>query len=187
MPTILRCKCIIVGDATVGKSSIAQVFHSDGSHFPKNYVMTQGVEVLVKPVNIPESTNGVEMYIYDSAGKEIFSDFVKRLWDHPSVIMVVYDCTSETSFSSCVKWLERVRAQSPNTQIPGVLIANKVDLEQRRVISPKKGQELAHNNRLEYFECSAKEMQNVDTPFFYLANEFHKVYEERVELFSSLT
>ena len=37
----------------------------------------------------------------------------------------------------------------------GVLIANKVDLDTRRVISPKKGQELANNNKLEYFECSA--------------------------------
>ena len=37
----------------------------------------------------------------------------------------------------------------------GVLIANKVDLDTRRVISPKKGQELATNNKLEYFECSA--------------------------------
>ena len=27
------------GDATSGKSAITQVFHSDGSHFPKNYTM----------------------------------------------------------------------------------------------------------------------------------------------------
>jgi len=187
MPTILRCKCVIVGDATVGKSSLAQLFHSDGSHFQKNYSMTQGVEVLVKPVNVPETADSVEMYIYDSAGKEIFSEYVKRLWEHPSVVMVVYDCTSETSFSSCVKWLERLKSAAPKTEIPGVLIANKVDLDTRRVISPKKGQELANNNKLEYFECSAKELQNVDTPFFYLASEFHRLYQERVELFNSLT
>ncbi|GFO28636.1 intraflagellar transport protein 27 homolog [Plakobranchus ocellatus] len=187
MPTILRCKCVIVGDAAAGKSSIAQVFHSDGSHFPKNYAMTQGVEVLVKPVNIPETSDSVEMYLYDSAGKEIFSDLVRRFWDHPAVVMVVYDCTSETSFSSCKKWLERIRSQCPDIQVPGALVANKTDLDQRRVISPKVGKELALSNKLEYFECSAKEMQNVDTPFFYLANEFHKLYQERVELFDSLT
>ena len=27
------------GDSTVGKSAVAQVFHSDGTHFPKNYNM----------------------------------------------------------------------------------------------------------------------------------------------------
>uniref|UniRef100_A0A0B6YSE1 Small monomeric GTPase n=1 Tax=Arion vulgaris TaxID=1028688 RepID=A0A0B6YSE1_9EUPU len=187
MPTILRCKCVIVGDATVGKSSIAQVFHSDSAHFPKNYTMTQGVEVLVKSVNIPETQDTVEIYIYDSAGKDIFSDLVKQFWDHPSVVMVVYDCTSETSFSNSVTWLDKVRSQSPDIHIPGVLVANKTDLDKRRIISPKMGRELAQSNKLEYFECSAKDMQNVDTPFFFLANELHKVYQEQVELFNSLT
>ena len=31
-----------------------------------------------------------------------------------------------------------------------------------------------------------KEMQNVDTPFFYLAHEFHKLYQERLQVFSSI-
>ena len=35
--------------------------------------------------------------------------------------MVVYDCTSETSFNSCQKWLERVRQQKPEVHIPGIL------------------------------------------------------------------
>ena len=37
----------------------------------------------------------------------------------------------------------------------GALLANKIDLDQRRVISPKAGKELAQSNKLEYFECSA--------------------------------
>lgn len=36
---ILRCKCVVVGDACVGKTSITQVFNSGGSTYPKNYVM----------------------------------------------------------------------------------------------------------------------------------------------------
>ncbi|CAG5126647.1 unnamed protein product [Candidula unifasciata] len=187
MPTVLRCKCVIVGDSAVGKSSIAQVFHSDGAHFPKNYTMTQGVEVLVKSVNIPETQDSVEIYIYDSAGKDIFSDLVKQFWDHPSVVMVVYDCTNEASLSNSLTWLEKVRALTPDIHIPGVLLANKTDLDKRRVVTPKVGRETAQSSKLEYFECSAKEMRNVDTPFFFLANEYYKLYQERIELFSSLS
>ena len=40
-------------------------------------------------------------------------------WDQPALVVVVYDVTDETSFSSCVKWLERVRTQAPNVNIPG--------------------------------------------------------------------
>jgi len=43
-------------------------------------------------------------------------------WDHPSMVMVVYDVTSETSFSSCEKWLEQVRAQKPGVKFPGWFI-----------------------------------------------------------------
>ncbi|KAL5019284.1 hypothetical protein ScPMuIL_005006 [Solemya velum] len=184
---VLRGKCVVVGDSTVGKSSVCQVFHSDGSHFPKNYTMTTSVELLVKPVTIPDTRDTVELYIYDSAGKEIFSEYIQSFWQHPSAIMVVYDVTSETSFTSCAKWLNRVMSQKPEVHIPGVVVANKTDLDQRRIISPKMGKDFASQNGLEYFECSAKELQNVDAPFYYLANEFHKLYHNRVEVLKTLS
>jgi len=37
------------------------------------------------------------------------------------MVMVVYDVTNETSFSSCEKWLEQVRAQKPGVLFPGKL------------------------------------------------------------------
>ncbi|KAL4240469.1 Intraflagellar transport protein 27 [Mactra antiquata] len=118
MPNLLRAKCIVVGDSTCGKSSVCQVFHSDNSFFPKNYTMTTGVELLVKQVNIPDTKDSVELYLYDAAGKELFSDYVSKFFDHPSLIAVVYDCTSESSFSSCEKWIQRVRHESPDFHIP---------------------------------------------------------------------
>ena len=38
-------------------------------------------------------------------------------------MVVAYDVSNEQSFVSCVKWLERVRAQKPavETQLPGIL------------------------------------------------------------------
>ncbi|ESO84213.1 hypothetical protein LOTGIDRAFT_108201 [Lottia gigantea] len=185
MPAVIRAKCIVVGDAGVGKSSMCQLFSSDGAHFPKNYTMTIGAEFMIKPVVIPDTQDTVELYIYDSAGKEIFSDMVIKFWDHPSMVIVVYDVTNESSFSSCEKWLERVRSQKPDLMITGVLVANKIDLDQRRLISPKAGKELAHRTGLDYYECSAKEMQNVDTPFYFLASEYYKLYHEKLEMFKA--
>ncbi|KAK6170112.1 hypothetical protein SNE40_018587 [Patella caerulea] len=185
MPAVIRAKCIVVGDAGVGKSAICQLFTSDGSHFPKNYTLTMGAEFMVKPVVIPDTQDTVEMYMYDSAGKEIFTDMVMKFWDHPSMMIVVYDVTSETSFSSCEKWIERVRSQKPDVPFPGALVANKIDLEQRRIVGPKAGKELAMKTGLDYYECSAKEMQNVDTPFYFLASEYYKLYQEKVELFKA--
>lgn len=34
-------------------------------------------------------------------------------------------------------------------------MANKTDLDERRIISPKEGRDFAESHGLEYFECSA--------------------------------
>ncbi|XP_078456148.1 intraflagellar transport protein 27 homolog isoform X2 [Lampetra planeri] len=163
---VLRAKCLVAGESTVGKSALVQAFHSDATLFPKNYNM--------------------EIYLYDSGGKDIFNDLVQKNWDHPSMLCLVFDVTSEQSLGSCGKWLERVRAQSPGVPFPGVLVGNKVDLGPRRVVSAAQGQEFATANGLEYFETSAKEMENIDTPFLFLAKAFHRLYVDKTDFIKSL-
>jgi transport family protein 27 len=41
MSNILRTKCIIVGNQTVGKTALTKMFVSDGGEFPKNYIMVR--------------------------------------------------------------------------------------------------------------------------------------------------
>jgi transport family protein 27 len=74
--------------------------------------------------------------------------------------------------------LKAEKGDNNNTKLTGVLIANKTDLEDRRIISPKVGAELAQQLGLLYFECSAKDFKDVENPFYYLANEWHKIYTE---------
>lgn len=182
-----RAQVIFAGDPCVGKSALTQTFHSDGTHFPKNYTMTAGVEVCIKSVNIPETSDSVELYIYDSAGKEMFADIVQQHWTQPNMFLVGYDVTNEQSFNACNKWYERCRAKKPNQSLPGALVAIKTDLKQRRLISTKQGRDLAISKGLEYFECSAKDHENVEAPFYYLAKEFHNLYKEKVEQMKTLT
>ncbi|XP_041474434.1 intraflagellar transport protein 27 homolog [Lytechinus variegatus] len=185
MPVSLRAKCLVVGDSAVGKSALTQVFHSDGAHFPKGYSMTVGVELCVKNISIPDTSDTVELYIYDTAGKEMFFDYAQQAWEHPSVMMVVMDVTNETSFTACNRWVERVKAKA-GQHIPGVFVANKIDLEGRRVVERNKAEEFAKGKGLEYFECSAKDQENTDAPFYYLANAFYKLYQERVEVMKTI-
>ena len=56
---ILRNKVVVLGNATSGKSSLIQSFHSNGSPFSKAYTMviiinkTVNSEISVKVVNVP--------------------------------------------------------------------------------------------------------------------------------------
>ncbi|XP_074758522.1 intraflagellar transport protein 27 homolog isoform X1 [Athene noctua] len=195
----LAAKCVLAGDPTVGKSALAQMFRNDGAHFQKNYTLTTGIELLVKAVSVPETSDTVvswqepsfcfhfqEFFIFDSAGKDLFSEMLEKLWEQPNVLCLVYDVTNEQSFNNCAKWLEKLRAQAVGVHIPGVLVGNKTDLIGRRVVEQKQAQEWAEKHGLEYCEMSVKEMKNFEAPFHILAKSFHQLYKEKVETFHSL-
>ncbi|XP_012642564.1 intraflagellar transport protein 27 homolog [Microcebus murinus] len=182
----LAAKCILAGDPTVGKTALAQIFRSDGAHFQKNYTLTTGVDLVVKTVPVPDTGDSVELFIFDSAGKELFSEMLDKLWESPNVLCLVYDVTSEQSFNSCAKWLEKARAQIPGSSLPGVLVGNKADLAGRRVVDSAQAQAWALGQGLEYFETSVKEMENYEAPFVCLAKQFHHLYQEKVEVFQAL-
>uniref|UniRef100_A0A8D0H1U6 Intraflagellar transport 27 n=1 Tax=Sphenodon punctatus TaxID=8508 RepID=A0A8D0H1U6_SPHPU len=158
----LAAKCILAGDSAVGKSALAQMFRNDGAHFQKNYTLTTGVELLVKTVPIPEMSDSVELFLFDSAGKELFSEMLEKLWEQPNALCIIYDVTNEQSFSNCAKWLEKLRARTPGIHLPGVLVGNKTDLIGRRVVEQSRAQEWAEIHGLEYCETS------VVSVFFFL-------------------
>ncbi len=53
-------------------------------------------------------------------------------------------------------------------------------------MSPKSGSESAQKLGLTYFECSCKDYGGVEEPFYYLANEFHKMHEEAAEQMANM-
>ncbi|XP_019905494.1 intraflagellar transport protein 27 homolog isoform X2 [Esox lucius] len=163
----LRARCLLVGDPAVGKSALCHMFRSDGAHFQKNYSM--------------------ELYIFDSAGRETFVEACEKLWGQPSVLCLVFDVSSEPSFTSCGRWLERVRAHCPDSHIPGVLVGNKSDLSSRREVETSVALEWAQSQGLEYCETSTKEMENCEAPFLTLAQAFHASYQDRLQTIQNLT
>jgi len=56
----------------------------------------------------------------------------------------------------------------------GVLVANKIDLEERQVISSQAGEELAQSKGLAYFECSAVSSTQLTLLFDLFALQCHK-------------
>ena len=75
---------------------------------------------------------------------------------------------------------------SSSARLPGVLLANKSDLKERRTVPPKAGSDLAGRLGLMYFECSCRDHTGVEEPFYFLANEFHKLHQEGAELMASM-
>ena len=186
--TVLRCKLVVVGDACVGKTALAQVFSSGGSTYPKNYLMTVGAEFSVKQVPIPDTDVIVELYMFDCAGQSIFNqvEMNNKYYENVSAVMVVYDVTSSESVQSCNKWLQQVRAMRPvGPPLPGVLVGNKCEfrdgsIDTRSEVPKEEAQKMANELGLGYYETSAATNAGVEAPFQYIAREFYKRYESTV-------
>jgi hypothetical protein len=61
-PTVLRCKVAVLGDTKVGKTALCSMFkrHVNKS-YPKNYIMTNGVDFTVKKVAIRDTHTEVKL------------------------------------------------------------------------------------------------------------------------------
>ncbi|KAJ3102903.1 Intraflagellar transport protein 27 [Phlyctochytrium planicorne] len=182
--TVYRQKCLVLGNAGVGKSSLVQSFMSDGAHFPKNYNMTVHAELAVKMINIPDSSASVEMFIYDIGGHDVFAEYTAKYCEGASSFILVYDVSNPETFSSLSRFLQIAKRSRMGKYIHGVLIANKIDVPgTRRQVTMQQGQEFAKANKMAYFETSAANNVEVDAPFYFLSNWFHDHFESSRKAF----
>ena len=64
-----------------------------------------------------------------------------------------------------------------NYNVPLVLIGNKIDLENERVVSKEEGEKFAYKYNIKFFESSAKNKTNVKEAFNYLIEMVFFAYE----------
>jgi len=161
-------KVCVVGDGGVGKTSIVMQY-CDGV-FRENYIMTIGSNFAVKNLPLPELSTYVKLQLWDIAGQKHFSFVRPPFYRGASAIMYVYDITRRDSFSNIPNWQTEV--ERIITGKPFILIANKTDLADERVVSKKEGENLAQQiGALKYFETSAKDYQNIDEPFLFITKK----------------
>ena len=162
-------KYIIIGDPSVGKSNLLMKFAHN--KFTDEYQATIGVEFGAKNIEINKKTYRIQ--IWDTAGQENFRSITRAYYKNSVCAMVVYDITSRSSFEHIVNWIEDVHNQSPKT-VTIVLIGNKIDLEDKRVVSFDEGNDFAMKNGIIFMETSAKSGEGVDEIFKKSAEEIEK-------------
>ena len=92
-------------------------------------------------------------------------------------IVVVYDVSDEKSFSNIPIWLKNID-QHASEDVIKILVGNKCDINERRVISFEQGKQLADKYGLVFFETSAKANENVNEVFYTMATEIKKKIDE---------
>lgn len=103
----------------------------------------------------------------------------------PALFIAVYDVTEENSLTAVNEWIEFVKKMGGDINVPGVLIANKTDLNDLRVISPKAGMDLANSQGIQYLETSVVSTIHHKFPVIFASHEkiLDAIQIERSRLF----
>ena len=153
-------KYIIIGDSSVGKSNLLMKFAHN--KFTEDYQATIGVEFGAKNIELNDQIYRIQ--IWDTAGQENFRSITRAYYKNSVCAMVVYDITNRDSFEHVQNWIEDVRNQSPKTVLI-ILVGNKIDLEDQRVVTYDEGNEFAMKNGLIFGETSAKSGVGIEEIF----------------------
>ena len=153
-------KFIIVGDSSVGKSNILLRFSRNV--FDPGHQATLGIEFANKHL-IYNNTDYLTQ-IWDTAGQENFRSVTRAYYKASAVAMVVYDITKEETFEHIQAWLKDCKELAPRTVLL-VLVGNKSDLEDQRVITKERGEYLAKENNMMFFETSALNGNGIEEAF----------------------
>ena len=156
----LHYKLIFLGDQYVGKSSILNRFYQD--KFEQDYQATIGLDFHSKNVNI----NGtpVRLLLYDTAGQEKFKSLIPMYIRDANIILVVYDITNKDSFVHTEHWVNETKDLKREDAI-FVLVGNKIDLEENRIIQSKEAEDFANEKGFLFYEVSAKTGDKIEELF----------------------
>ncbi|KAK0096248.1 hypothetical protein PV326_006008 [Microctonus aethiopoides] len=146
-------KVIVLGDVSVGKTSIVNRFCH--KIYSNNYKPTIGVDFEVERFDIL----GVpfNLQIWDTAGQERFKAIAASYYRGANVIMIVFDLSSLLSLSHCLQWLNEA-AQCNTGPHHIFLVGTKRDLLSNQVYSviEKRAKTVAETIKAEYWAVSAK-------------------------------
>eukprot|EP01111_Echinosteliopsis_oligospora_P015062 TRINITY_DN5832_c0_g1_i1.p1 TRINITY_DN5832_c0_g1~~TRINITY_DN5832_c0_g1_i1.p1 ORF type:complete len:236 (+),score=49.16 TRINITY_DN5832_c0_g1_i1:136-843(+) len=149
-----RLTIAVIGDHGVGKSSLI-------NRYTDRVFSTEVADVQKEQKHRKVTVGGVDINVTLTVIKKPQQSDAKGL-------MIVYDPCNEDSFNVVNKYYEQAKKHAPDACI--VLVANKCDVVEGRVIGFSVARDYAAGKELPFFELSAKNDSNVEQTFQLIVN-----------------
>lgn len=170
-------KAILVGDSSVGKSNLLSRFIAN--EFSNENKPTLGVEFGTKILQTREKL--VKIQIWDTAGQEKYKSITNSYYVNSKGAIVVFDLSRKSSFDNTDKWIKDV-LEITGKEISLILVGNKTDLTDNRVIEYNESLEKAKKYNIQYKETSALNGENVKEVFQILTDSIYDNFLSKINL-----
>uniref|UniRef100_A0ABM5EZ73 small monomeric GTPase n=2 Tax=Pogona vitticeps TaxID=103695 RepID=A0ABM5EZ73_9SAUR len=160
-------KVMLIGDSGVGKTCLLVRF-KDGAFLAGTFISTVGIDFRNKVLNVDGVK--VKLQIWDTAGQERFRSVTHAYYRDAHALLLLYDVTNRASFDNIQAWLTEINEYAKQDVVL-MLLGNKVDSTQERVVKREDGEKLAKEYGVPFMETSAKSGLNVDLAFTAIAKE----------------
>ena len=162
-------KFILIGSSGVGKTAILKRLVENT--FSSDSQSTIGVEFDSTSVEVDGQQ--IKLQIWDTAGQERFRSIAKAYFRNAVGVILVFDITERKTFEEINMWLNDVHSLcDPAAAV--LLVGNKSDLEDSRVITLAEAENFAKNHQLSYLETSALNGTNVSEAFLMTATNIYR-------------
>ncbi len=163
-------KVIVIGDPSVGKTSLLTQFTSN--KFNKEYLPTVGVQIVKEKLEINDPMGKevvVNLMFWDVAGQPQFYMLHRPYFNGADGMILVFDVTRSSTFSNVKNWYNTA-VKYGLSGVPRILVGNKIDLKDDRKIIVPMMQHLSEELNATYFETSALTGENVKIIFKKIAD-----------------
>ncbi len=109
--------------------------------------------------------------MWDTAGQERFKSLIPSYLKNANCVILTYDITDKSSFTSLNKWL----SDAKDNVVEGtfiILCGNKIDLNNKRVIPKEEAEKFAQDNNISYAETSATTGEGINELFNTIISNF---------------
>ena len=166
-----RIKFVLIGDKNVGKTTL--VNHYTNNKIIQEYQETTGIETYKANAKIGE--NDFIIKIIDTPSNKQFLNIIKEEYKNANYALILFDITNRDSFQSLNDWVNHCRLDQ-NQNMDLILIANKTDLNQNRVVSSEEITKFSSDNNIKYYEISS-----------YNKNEINNIFDNAItDLFNKI-
>lgn len=163
-------KYVVIGEAGVGKTSIARQFIFND--YSDRYNTTIGVDFSCKTLSIGDKN--IKIQIWDTAGQESFRSIISSYYKDTVGVIIVVDSNSEESLETIKYWQQEYNStQHDNTNVYFMVLINKIDLFSN-FFECDLIKDYCTDNNIIFYGVSAKTGCNINESFRYLTTHIYR-------------